>query len=94
MRVILYDPDDEGLIRFIHTFMGHLAECQDCQRIAREEGAEAVQLAFGALAKITSDDIPLGDYQTAYEFCDYWLDRHEMLSNLEMLTVVPIHGTC
>jgi len=85
MRAIFYDPGDARLIELSYNFLGHVAQCPNCQRIAQQDGREYVQALFQKLNSITSEDIPLFDYGAGMAFCAIWMDRHNMLLELEAL---------
>jgi hypothetical protein len=93
MKIILYCPSDEPWIKAIHSLFTHLRGCPNCEAFARSKGEAESRYLFSLLQGITTDDIPVFDWDAAIAFCDYWLDRHDMLSGIDnMLTAVPVNG--
>lgn len=92
MRAILYCSGDAPMISAIHELFGHVAVCPDCQRNvqASPEARSNVAEMFTALNAMVSDDIPMFDYVSAFGFCDYWLQQHELMSQIDMLIATPV----
>ena len=91
MRALFYDPDHAEFIGLARNFLIHVDQCPDCKQVAEGDGRAYMEELFNALNSITSEDIPMFDYDADIAFCHLWMDRHFMLQNLSALE--HPHGT-
>jgi hypothetical protein len=83
MRAILYCSGDAPMIAAARDLFEHILACSRCEHSAVTEQAPFVVELFGKLDALTSDTIHVYDYEGAIAFCDYWMDKHEIMTLLD-----------